>query len=358
MQSVGDPTRLAIPGPARTPRILVLEDESAIRKLVSAMLKIRGLDADTAGTVEEARRLIVRQAYDIMVVDVSLPDGSGLSPVEESPGEPLVIVITGSTDIQVAVRAIRGGAMDFITKPFTVDGFLGRLDKALQEWKARERLKGYARKLETLVEAKAEELSQTTRQVDEVRDITVTALGAALNLKDHETAGHCIRVSSNSVTLGRRLGLSEVALRSLKWGAYLHDVGKIGIPEQILLKQGTLAPEERRVMERHPLMGHGLIRNIDFLQSAGEVVLSHHERFDGSGYPSGLRGDGIPRAARIFALVDAMDAMTSDRPYRAALPFAAACAEVRDRSRTQFDPEIVEAFRELTESDWQIQDNL
>jgi putative nucleotidyltransferase with HDIG domain len=342
-------------GPTRPPRILVIEDEETIQTLVTAMLQIRGFDRDLAGTVGRARELMARQVYDIVLVDVHLPDGSGLSLVEESSSDPLIIVMTGSNDIQTAVQAIRDGAIDFITKPFSVGHFLQRLDKAMEEWNSRESLRGYARALETLVRMKGEELSRTSRRIDEVCDMTVAALGAALNLKDHETADHCTRVSFNSVTLGKALGLSEFELKNLQWGAYLHDVGKIGIPEQLLLKKGDLTPEERRIMERHPLMGHAMIRNIEFLRFARDVVLSHHENFDGTGYPRGLRGDRIPLEARIFALMDTLDAMTSDRPYRAALPFSTAREELMRSSGTRFDPEIVEAFLAVPEPSWKVQ---
>jgi len=349
---------LEVPGPTRPPRILVVEDDVTIQTLVTALLSVRGLECDLAGTVEEARNLMARSIYDILLVDVNLPDGSGLSVVEEQRGNPLVIVMTGSNDIQTAVQAIRDGAIDFITKPFAVGHFLQRLDKAMEDWRSRESLMGYARSLEKLVQIKGEELSATSRRIDEVYDETVAALGAALNLKDHETADHCRRVSANCATLGAALSLSEFDLKNLTWGAYLHDVGKIGIPEHLLLKKGALTPEERRIMERHPAMGYAMIGNIDFLRFARDIVLCHHERFDGSGYPRGLRGDRIPLEARIFAIVDTLDAMTSERPYRAALPFSAAREEIRSRAGSRFDPEIVDAFLAVTESAWQIQASL
>jgi putative nucleotidyltransferase with HDIG domain len=347
---------LEVPAPTRMPRILVLEDEASIQSLVRAMLKVRGFECDCAGSIADARALIQHARYDIVLVDVNLPDGSGLQLVEESgAGEMLVIVMTGSNDIQTAVQAIRNGAIDFITKPFTVGQFLQRVDKALEEWRSRESLHGYAHALETLVHMKTEELSRTSRQIDDVCDMTVAALGAALNLKDHETADHCTRVSQNCVRLGSLLSLSDYEMKYLRWGAYLHDVGKIGVPEQLLMKKGPLLPEERKVMERHPAMGYAMLRNIDFLEFATDVVIAHHERFDGSGYPRGLRGDSIPLNARIFAVVDTLDAMTSDRPYRAALPFSAFKAELRHTSGTLFDPEIVDAFMSAPESTWLIQ---
>jgi response regulator RpfG family c-di-GMP phosphodiesterase len=345
-----------VPPPARPPKILVIEDEGTVQTLVRAMLNIRGFESDSATCVAEAKELMERTHYDIVLVDVHLPDGSGLELVEESEADdPLLIVMTGSSDIQTAVQAIRDGAIDFITKPFSVGHFLHRIDNALQEWRSREQLRGYARALERLVEMKTEELSRTSRQIDEVRDATVAALGAALNLKDHETADHCARVSQNCVRLGSLLSLSDFELKNLKWGAYLHDVGKIGVPEQLILKQGALLPEERKIMERHPVLGHAMIRNIEFLGFATDVVLCHHESYDGTGYPRGLRGERIPLSARIFSIMDTLDAMTSDRPYRAALPFSSVVAELRNKSGSKFDPEIVDAFMTVPEPTWLVQ---
>jgi response regulator RpfG family c-di-GMP phosphodiesterase len=347
---------LSIPSPAQLPSILVLEDQGEIQSLVGAMLKIRGYACDMAGCLAEAQELMLHGRYDILFMDVNLPDGSGLTLVKkQSQGGPLVIVMTGSNDIQTAVEAIRGGAIDFITKPFTVGHFLQRLDKAVEEWRARERVQHYARALETLVQIKNDELSRNSRKIDEVRDMTVAALGAALNLKDHETADHCLRVSQNSVKLGSLLELSEFELKNLKWSAYLHDVGKIGIPERVLLKNGPLSPEERRIVEKHPGMGYSMIQNIEFLAYATDVVLSHHEKFDGSGYPHGLRGTHIPLHARIFAVVDTLDAMTSDRPYRTALPFSAVAEEVQRQAGKQFDPDIVTMFLEAPRDSWSVQ---
>jgi cyclic di-GMP phosphodiesterase len=346
------PIAIDVPSEMKPPRILVLEDQAEIRSLITAMLKIRGFVCDTAGTLAEARALTARGSYDMYFLDVNLPDGSGLSLAEESTPSPLIVVITGCSDIQTAVQAIRDGAIDFITKPFTVGDFLQRLDRAVEEWRNRTNMRYYARALESLVVVKANELSQTSRQLDEVRDSTVAALGAALNLKDHETSDHCRRVSDNSVRMGRALSLSAFELQNLKWGAYLHDVGKIGVPEQILLKPGELTKEERTVVERHPLMGWTMLRGIDFLSYATDVVLSHHERFDGTGYPKRLVGGDIPLHARIFAVMDALDAMTSERPYRRALSFPKACLELERNAGTQFDPEILEIFQRASETTW------
>ena len=354
---VDQPPGLEVPTPAEPPAILVLEDQGEIQSLVTAMLRIRGFECDLAASLAEARALMSRRHYDILFLDMNLPDGFGLSLMEEEQrtDAPLAIVMTGRSDIQTAIRAIRDGAIDFITKPFSVGHFLQRFDNAMEEWKTRRRVEYYSQALETLVQLKTEELTRTSRQIDEVRDMTVLALGAALNLKDHETADHCSRVSRNSVALGSAMGLSEFELKNLKWSAYLHDVGKIGIAEQILLKAGDLEPAERRTVEKHPLMGYNMVRNIEFLAYATDVVLAHHERYDGSGYPRGLSGSRIPLHARIFAVVDTLDAMTSDRPYRGALPLSAVHTELSRCAGTQFDPEIVRIFLAAPAATWLVQ---
>jgi len=162
-------------------------------------------------------------------------------------------------------------------------------------------------------------------------------------------------VSENSVRMGESLSLSSFELKNLKWGAYLHDVGKIGVPEQILLKPGELNKDERAVVERHPLMGWTMLQGIDFLSYATDVVLSHHERFDGTGYPNRMAKSDIPLHARIFAIMDALDAMTSERPYRPPQPFGDACRDLERGAGTQFDPEILSIFLRASESTWLIQ---
>jgi putative nucleotidyltransferase with HDIG domain len=339
------------------PRILVLEDQAAIQSLMTAMLRVRLIECEAVSSIAEARQRLARATYDLLFIDVNLPDGSGLSLVEGNGSEfPLVVVITGRSDIETAIDAIRRGAIDFITKPFAVGHFLQRVDKAIDEWRSRRHLQGQARMLETLVRMKTDDLSRSSRQIDEVHDATVLALVAALCLKDSDTADHCARVSENCVKLGSLLGLSPFELRNLKWGAYLHDIGKIGVPESILLKPGPLTTDERRVIQKHPVMGYNMIHNIEFLVHATDVVLSHHERFDGSGYPHGLGGTRIPLHARIFAVMDTLDAMTSERPYRAALPFSKVASEAERQAGIQFDPEIVEAFLSAPQTTWRVQE--
>ncbi len=355
MQHTEKPLTAAIPPQTRQPRTLLVEDQGDMRVLIAAMLKSKGLACDSAATLAEARTLMKEIAYDIAFLDVNLPDGNGLALARECTGDTLTVVITGSGDLETAIEAIRGGAVDFIAKPFSVGDFLYRMDEVVEEWRSRSSIRYHAHVLEDLVRARTSELSETSRELNEVRDASVAALGAALNLKDHETADHCRRVSENSVQLGRFLSLSEPELRHLKWGAYLHDVGKIGIPERILLKPGELTREERAIVEKHPVMGSTMLRGIAFLRRATDVVLHHHERFDGTGYPERLSGTDIPLHARIFAVMDALDAMTSERPYRHPLDLAESRRNLESEAARQFDPEILEIFLRSSASFWVVQ---
>ena len=337
----------------RLPRILVVEDVEAVQTLTKRHLESLKLSCDISSTLADAHRRMSLSRYDLLIVDVGLPDGSGLSLVGEKYQGPLVVVMTGSADIQSAIQAFRRGAFDFIAKPFTAAEFRTRIARAVEEWRSRARLRYHAQSLKLIAKTM---LSRSLKAIDDVHDETVMALVAAVNLKDHETADHCMRVSKNSVRLGSLMGLSAWDLKTLEWGAYLHDVGKIGVPENTLLKVGPLDPEERRTIEKHPVIGYDLIHCINFLENATDVVLYHHERFDGSGYPAGLSGSNIPTQARIFAIMDALDAITADRPYHGAAPIQVAMEEIGRGVGSQFDPETVEVFLSAPLSDWLVQE--
>jgi putative nucleotidyltransferase with HDIG domain len=183
-------------------------------------------------------------------------------------------------------------------------------------------------------------------------DITLEAMGDALDLRDEETEGHSRRVTAYTIALARSIGIETEELRTIARGAFLHDIGKIATPDCILLKPGRLNTDEMTTMREHCERGYEMVRKIPFLREAAEIVYTHQERFDGSGYPRGLRGEAIPLGARIFAIADALDAMTSDRPYRKGTSFESACAEIAQCSGKQFDPEIVEAFLAMPIDSW------
>ena len=183
-------------------------------------------------------------------------------------------------------------------------------------------------------------------------DDTLEALGAALDLRDNETAGHSHRVTRYCLELASRMGCTDEQLKHIERGAYLHDIGKIGTPDAILLKPGKLTPEEREIMQQHARVGYELVSPIEFLQEAAEIVYSHQERYDGKGYPRALAGEAIPLGARIFAVADTFDAMTSNRPYRKALPLETAMEEIRNESGRQFDPQVVRVLNTIPAGVW------
>lgn len=219
----------------------------------------------------------------------------------------------------------------------------GALNRAAS---ARRQVEGELRKAKEVAEA-------ATNRVELTYDETLEALGAALDLRDNETAGHSRQVTRYCLELARRVGGSGEKLKDIERGAYLHDIGKIGTPDAILLKPGKLTPEEREIMEQHARVGYELLSGIEFLQEAAKIVYTHQERYDGKGYPQGLAGEAIPLGARIFAVADTFDAMTSNRPYRKALPLATALEEIRNESGRQFDPEMVRVLNTIPLTVWE-----
>ncbi|MBI3958580.1 MAG: HD domain-containing protein [Chloroflexi bacterium] len=208
--------------------------------------------------------------------------------------------------------------------------------------------------LETLASqlAPAIENARLFRDLGAAYDHTLDALVAALDARDKETEGHSRRVVLFTLALARRMGIPENELAVLRRGALLHDIGKIGVPDAILLKPGPLTDEERAIMRNHPEWGRRILAGIPFLEGAAEIVCAHQERWDGAGYPLGLAGSAIPLGARIFAVADTLDAITSDRPYRAGQPYSFARQEILAGSGTQFDPAVVDAFLQISEGEW------
>jgi putative nucleotidyltransferase with HDIG domain len=256
---------------------------------------------------------------------------------------------------------MRMGASDYLTKPFRLYHVRLTVERVLEQIRLRRENREYRERLEIRVEERTLELRRKNAEVealfgklDDSYRTTLEALATALDARDAETLGHSARVAAYTVAVGRRMGLSEEALTDLYRGALLHDVGKIGIPDAILRKPGKLTSEEWQEMRKHPEIGARMLQGIVFLENAIPIVLCHQERYDGEGYPQRLKGDAIPIGARIFAVVDTLDAMTSDRPYRRALPYERARREVQRFSGTQFDPAVVEVFLSIAEGEWQL----
>jgi putative nucleotidyltransferase with HDIG domain len=247
---------------------------------------------------------------------------------------------------------MRKGAYDYLLKPFERDQLLTTVRRALDHRKSLKENESYQLNLEEKVQARTDLLHQAIVDLERSYDITLEALGDALDLKDSETEGHSKRVTAYTIALAKAMDLSPDKIKIIARGAFLHDIGKMAIPDAILLKPGKLTPQEQVIMREHCERGYNILRKIPFLTEASEIVYAHQEHFDGKGYPRGLRGHQIPIGARIFAVSDTLDAITSDRPYRGAKSFDAAREEIIRCSGTQFDPAVVEVFLKIPNQLW------
>lgn len=346
-----------IPGVAVSPaiRVLAVDDERAACKLLALMLHPPAYCCTTAGTGEEALEALQRDRFDAIISDLQMPGITGLellTHVRHSYPHVAFLVTTGVDDVDVGVQAMRRGADDYLVKPLHENAVLASLESALHKRHLEQQVENYRQHLEEMVADRTLQLREALQQIERGYEDTLQALGAAIDLRDNETAGHSQRVCRYSLELARALGWSDRQLGSLARGAHLHDIGKLGIPDGILLKPGPLTDEERNIMQRHVEIGFNLVADIAFLADAAEIVLRHHERYDGSGYPCGLKANEILPGARIFAVADSFDAITSDRPYRRASSFESGREIIRDCSGTKFDPQMVSAFLSISAETW------
>ena len=238
-------------------------------------------------------------------------------------------------------------------KPFDLRQVEVAVRRALEHYELRASKRRYENHLEELVEQRTAALDRALESVEDAYRSTLKALAQALETRDAETHGHSERVVTFSLRLGRELGLDKEQMKALEFGSLLHDIGKIGVPDAILRKPAQLTSEEWVKMREHPLHGQQILREIRFLEGAARVVAQHHEKWDGSGYPLGLTGEEIDMNARIFAVADAFDAMTSDRVYRAGRSYEVAAAELDRCTSQQFDPRVVTAFHRVPSEDWE-----
>jgi len=342
--------------------ILLVDDEPMIREILRETLEQDGYRVSEAENGKVAvEKVEAGGGYDLILTDVKMPVMDGftlmkkLGPLTD---EVPVVVITSFSDIDVAVDAIRLGAYDYIVKPFNISQVTIAVGRAIDrrrllleniqykkslEQKVVQKTIDLIRKNKTL-EQQAQLLEDLLKNLRESYEATLDAMVSAIESRDYETKHHCRRVQHYAVMLGRRLGLTAEAIMDVSYGALLHDVGKIGVPDSILLKPGKLTEEEWEVMRQHTLIGHKMISRIKFLKGAADIVLYHHERWDGRGYPYGLAGEDIPISARIFSVIDSFDAITSKRVYKDAVPFEKARQEIARCAGTQYDPRVVEQF--------------
>lgn len=337
-------------------RILVVDDEESIREIVTSMLTSSGYQCKQAGSGLQALAVLeAGDEFELMLSDLMMAELDGIGLLERTkekyPDMP-VIMVTAVHDISIALAAIRNGAYDYLLKPFEREQLLNTVRRAMENRRLRMENRAYQLNLESKVVARTQQLHQAMTDLEKSYDITLEALGDALDLKDAETEGHSKRVTAFTIAMARAMNLPDEKIRVIARGAFLHDIGKMAIPDAILRKPGALTDEERAIMREHCFRGYQMLRKIPFLAEASEIVHSHQEMYDGSGYPRGLKGDQIPLGARIFAIADTLDAIMSDRPYRRAQPFSAAKEEINKYAGRQFDPEVVRVFNTMPDGLW------
>jgi len=337
------------------PRLLIVDDEAEVRSVLNDLLGDT-YQCSQAPSAEEALAQLRERDYQLVISDITMSGMSGLEMIAHvkviSP-DTVIVMISGMQTIESAINALRLGAFDYLMKPFDLRQAEAAVTRALEHHELIAAKRRYEYHLEELVEQRTAELDEALASLEKAYRSTLKALTAALETRDAETHGHSERVVTFSLRLGREYGLGASEMKALEFGSLLHDIGKIGVPDAILRKPAKLTDEEWVRMREHPRHGQQILRGIKFLEGAARVVAQHHEKWDGSGYPLGLRAEEIDVCARIFAVADAFDAITSDRVYREGRSYEAAARELDEWSNQQFDPKVVEAFHRVPKEDWE-----
>ena len=339
-----------------TVNILIADDEEMIRELINITLSKEGFICHQAASAEEGLDIVNSQKLDLALLDIMMPGRSGielLKDIKKLTPDTTVLMITAMNDMDTALSCIHFGAEDYITKPFNLDRVLLTVKNTLEKRRLALENQEYQTNLENKVREQTEMIRAVMGEINLAYEHTLAALIRALDAREKEVGSHSERVMAYANLLAEAAGIDGRGRSILAKGALLHDIGKIGISDNILLKPGKLDEAEWEIMRQHPAVGFQILSDIKYFSGAAELVLSHHERYDGTGYPNGLSGLSIPISARIFALVDTLDAMTSDRPYRKALSFDAVCAEVVKCSGGQFDPNLVHIFLSIPKASWE-----
>lgn len=336
-------------------KILVLDDEERVRKIISMQLEREGYEVKQVDGGDKAiEELKNGGPFDLMISDIKMPGTNGMDvlkfAVEKVPLMP-VIMLTGVVNVETAVSVMRSGAFDYLIKPITRKELIPTVEKGLAygkliQYNRRLELenKAYQEELEEQVEERTRELSEALNQLRKIHMDTVRILSGAIEEKDPYIRGHSNRCRIMAHHIAEAMGFSPRELDMLDFGSLLHDIGKIAIDSRILNKPAPLNPDEMKLVQTHPLIGERIVSKVSYFSDIVPMIRWHHERWDGKGYPDGLKGDEIPITSRILSIVDSYDAMTSDRAYRLALSSRKALETIREEAGFQFDAEIVEIF--------------
>ena len=340
----------------RQARILIVDDEVVIREILARSLSSLGYSCECCASGQKAIELLTKGEFDLALTDILMPEIGGVPLLKEamrvSPGI-AVILLTAVVDVEVAVDALKEGAYDYITKPFSLAQLSISVSRALEKRRLLLENQNCQRTLEEQAASRARQLKEALGVLEHTYQSTLVALSRALDSRDAHSDGHSLRVTVYARHLAQGLNLSEAEIRTIERGVLLHDIGKIGIPDELLQKSDNLAGRERLLLRQHPEIGHRILSNIKFLKEEAQVVLHHHERYDGNGYPQGLKGDQIHLGARIFAVADALDDLTSNCRFQPSITFKAAVREIKKMSGKRLDPAIVSEFLKVPVSAWE-----
>lgn len=335
------------------PKILVIDDEEIILNTISSSLRFGEYDVITCNSAQNAMEFINELTFDAIITDINMPNMSGLEFLEyvRSKDEYLpVILITGQSNSSYMMSAIKLGAYDFLRKPFGINELMLTVKQAVQKRRLQLQNEEYRLHLEEMVKIRTQELALANLKLEENMINTIASMINALEASDKYTRGHSERVTTISLAIAQKLDLDAERLKVLRLGALLHDIGKIGIYHTILNKPGKLTDDEFKVIRQHPEIGYKIVNPIEFEQEIFDIILQHHEKIDGSGYPKKIGGNEINLLAKIVAIADSYDAMTSDRIYRPNLTHEEAVAEISRHAGSQFDGAIVQIFLKLSDS--------
>ena len=336
-------------------RVLVV-DGDGIRQIVVSMLTSADYSCTEASDGMEAlTRLEAGEEIELIVTELMMANVDGIELLERTrekyPDVP-VVLMTSVDNVSVALGAIRNGAYDYLLKPFDVDQLLSSVRRALESRRARLENRAYRTNLESLIAKRTDDLRRAMVNLERSYELMLEGFGNALALKDAEAEGHCKRVTAFSISIARAMKLAAEEIRIVARGAFLHDIGKLAIPDTIIRKPGKLDLDEVAIMREHCYHGYQMLRTIPFLQDAAAIAYAHHERYDGTGYPRGLRGEQIPIGARIVAVANAFDSITSNLVYRKGQSLSVARDEIERWAGRQFDPEIVRSFLAIPDNAW------
>ncbi|MGH9343462.1 MAG: HD domain-containing phosphohydrolase [Terriglobia bacterium] len=337
-------------------RVLLVDDEPSVRRMMNDALHKEGYQCRSCANGEDALQSLRREHFDVVITDLYMPGISGMAVLKEGQKvcpESAFLVVTGEQDARIGVEAMKQGALDYLVKPFPVQSLISSVRRAAQKKGQDHAAQARSEYYQNLAAKRTAQLKSAIAKISRSHEATIETLGSLLDIRDSEMAGHAHRVSLYTFELAKRMDLPRGRWKDLVLGAFLHDVGKIGIPSEILSKPDRLTKAEMAVMRTHVTIGYNIVKRIEHLQKTAEIVRSHHERFDGQGYPHGMKGEEIPLEARIFSVADTLDAMTSDRPYRRALPMERAYEEIRACAGRQFDPKVVQVFLSASPRVWE-----